>query len=132
MLETIVEPLGYTADMQFAYYVLSTQTIRILKPAQHREAEFLALDTEDEWQAALQLLPVRERNQILVATYRNREYVGEEIDWTALGAELMRLCREKGEYDPTIGRGRGLWQRSTGELIFNTGRELWSYDNGRG
>lgn len=131
MLDQIVEPLGFTPAMNFAYFVRSTRTIRVLSPAQHREAEMLALATKDKWQAEIETLPWEEQGAILRPIVRRYEPTGEyTIDWTALGGELMELCRKRGEYDPSIGRGRGIWHDPQGDIVFNTGYEKLVFSDG--
>jgi hypothetical protein len=41
---------------------------------------------------------------------------------------MMELCRKAGRFDPNRVRGRGLWPRSDGTLVFNTGDMLFLLD----
>ena len=126
MLHKIVEPLGFTPAMNFAYFVRSTRTIRVLSPAQHRQAELLALETEEEWQATVESMPRDERDHLLVPILQSGRPTGEyRLDWISLGGVLMDLCRKRGEYDPAVGRGRGrgIWHDPQGDIVFNTGYE---------
>ena len=131
MLDQIVEPLGSTPAMNFAYFVRSTRTIRVLSPAQHRQAEFLALETEEEWRAAVESMPRDERGHLLIPIVQQGRPTGEyRLDWTALGGKLMDLCRKCGEYDPAVGRGRGIWRDPQGAIVFNTGYEKSVFSDG--
>jgi putative DNA primase/helicase len=131
MLDNIVEPLGFTPAMSFAYFVRSTRMIRVLSPAQHRKAELLALATEVEWHVAVEMLPREKQGYLLIPIFQGRQPTGDyRLDWAALGGELMELCRIRGEYDPAVGRGRGIWRDPRGDIVFNTGYEKHDFYDG--
>jgi putative DNA primase/helicase len=127
VFENILTPLGVTAKNEFAYYVKSTKQVRLLKPADHTTMNLLAMATEADW--------LKAAGHLSSGTHTTRQARGTKqgrpsIHWSGLAAELMKLCREAGSYNPVRVRGRGIWFRKDGTPVVNTGRDLHVYRDG--
>lgn len=110
MLEDVIEPLGFTSDNNFIYFVAEMKSIVELPANQHHQHRFISFATQAAWRRALDL------------------HGGKTIDWQEVAERLMERCRERGVFDPTTGRGRGLWKDEHGKIVFNTGKELHVFD----
>jgi putative DNA primase/helicase len=130
MFDEIVSPVGVTADHQYVYYIRATKTVLFLSAQQHMKMNFLAMAREDVWRRVIGNLDDEVKRRILIKKKVGKSSIGL-IDWQALGAELMDLSRSTGRYDPSKVRGRGLWVRSTGQLVYNTGSQLFLVTNGQ-
>jgi putative DNA primase/helicase len=129
MFDAIFSPMGVTTDHQFVYYIRATKSVRSLSAHQHNtRMNLLAMAREDQWWATINKLPANVRSRVVGVRKVGKGGTEAFIDWCSLAAEMMDLCREIGRFDPSKVRGRGLWRRSTGELVYNTGAQLFVMD----
>jgi putative DNA primase/helicase len=126
MFDAIFSPMGVTTDHQFVYYVRATKSVRSLSAHQHNtRMNLLAMAREDQWWATINKLPANRRSRVVGVRKVGKGRTEQFIDWCSLAAEMMDVCRKIGRFDPSKVRGRGLWRRSTGELVYNTGAQLF-------
>jgi hypothetical protein len=121
MFDELIVPLGVTADNRLVYYDRVLKDIRFLSANDHTKRNLLFIAPEYEWKKAIRRLDKETQKRLL-----RRGRIGQvDLHWDNLAAELMKLSRSKGRYDPTKIRGRGLWPRSDGKRVYNTGQQLF-------
>jgi len=118
MLDFPIIPLGYIPGGKYVYFDPKLQILLYLTAAQHKETELRAIAKEHEWKRAILARGAVGKHLLI---QRGTE---TSIDWPALAEELTAECRSKGVFDVGLARGRGLWQHSSGALVFNTGANL--------
>jgi len=127
VLDKILEPLGYT-NKRFAYYSPVLRRVDKLTPRQHNDADLCAYATLDEWTDAIGQENIEIQDKLLIREEVNNEFIVTDVNWKALRGELMKRCRILGKYREDTERGRGLWPDDDGTLVFNTGSELYRFD----
>jgi putative DNA primase/helicase len=127
MFDTILTSLGVTADRRFAYYIRGSRSVWFLAPTEHTKRNLLSIAQEEDWHQLL-AQTAKGRRLLKNKTVRGKQVGTKEIYWDGLAGAMMESCRQAGRFDPNKVRGRGLWPRSDGTLVFNTGERLFLFD----